>query len=109
MPVFSLTVADFLNAPSIEAIDLSAYVGQADNVINITASDDFAVAGVSVTLRNESGSVIEGGAAIETVPGSGRWTYTATASVPPSSTVNVQVVATDRPGGTAVQTASKSV
>ena len=39
-PVFSLTVADFFNAPSVDEVDLSAYAGRVGDAIAIRAHDD---------------------------------------------------------------------
>jgi hypothetical protein len=109
-PVFALTVADFLNAPSIKEVDLSAYKGQANDMIKIKATDDFGVAKVHVALTQVNGGTpIESGYAVETAAGSGQWIYTATLSVSAGSNVDFTVVATDRPGGTAIDTQSKSV
>jgi len=108
MPVFALMVADYFNAPSISKIDLSAYDGHAGNIIHITASDDFSIASLHVSITNDQGNPIEDAEAVETPSGSGNWVYTANASVTPGTSVNVQAVATDRPGGTAVASESKS-
>jgi hypothetical protein len=72
-PVFSLTLADFFNAPSVDEVDLSGYAGQVGDAIVIRAHDDFDVAGVSVTLTEAGGAALESGAAVETPPDSGRW------------------------------------
>ena len=42
-PVFSLTVADFFNAPSVDEVDLSGYTGAVGDEIVILARDDFDV------------------------------------------------------------------
>lgn len=110
MPFFALTVADFMHAPSITNIDLSAYNGQVNDVIRIQAQDDFSVASVHVTLVNAVDEApIENGFAVETAPGSGLWIYTVTAAMPGESDVRVNVVATDRPGGTAVESTVKTI
>ena len=110
MPLFALTVADFMNPPSITEMDLSAYQGQVGNIIKIKATDDFGVAKVHVALTQVNGGTpIESGYAVETAAGSGQWVYTATLSVSAGSNVNFTVVATGRPGGTAIDTQSKSV
>ena len=98
-PVFSLTVADFFNAPSVDEVDLSGYGGAAGDKIVIKASDDFEVLGVNVALTNGDGSPLESGAAIETPVKSGRWVYTATSAVTTGTTVRIAVIASDRPGG----------
>lgn len=106
IPVFALTIADFFNAPTIDVLDLSAYNGNTDDIIKISASDDFGVQQVHVSISAEDGTPIENGYAMETAEGAGLWVYVATAAV--ESNVIVTVVATDRPGGTAVKTQSKN-
>jgi hypothetical protein len=98
-PVFSLTVADFFNAPSVDSVDLSNYTGAAGDAIVIMASDDFAVLAVQVSLTDGDGNMIESGAALESPPNSGRWVYTATVAVNTGTTVRIAVTAEDRPGG----------
>lgn len=85
--MFSLTVADFFNAPSVDEVDLSGYTGAACDEVVIVASGDFDVVGVSVSLTDADGNPIESGDATETPPESGRWVYTATAAVETSTTV----------------------
>ena len=80
-PVFSLTIADFFNAPSVDEVDLSAYSGVVGDEIIIMASDDFDVQGVEVALSDEAGNPIESGIAVENPADSGRWLYTTTAAV----------------------------
>jgi len=98
-PVFSLTVADFFHAPSVDEVDLSGYTGAAGDEIVIMASDDFDVLDVSMALTDGDGNAIENGAAVETPPDSGRWIYTAAADVATGTTVRIAVTAEDRPGG----------
>jgi hypothetical protein len=109
IPVFALTIADFFNAPTIDSLDLSDYTGQVHEPINIMACDDFGVANVSVSIADQTGNVIEAGNAVETAAGSGHWVYTAAATVATGVTVTVTAIATDRPGGTAVKTANKTI
>jgi len=108
-PVFSLTVADFFNAPTVDEVDLSRYNGAVGDEIVIRASDDFEVASVSVNVSSADGTPIENGLAVETPVKSGRWVYTATAAVASGSTAWVTVTASDRPGGLGVVTAEKAV
>lgn len=97
-PVFSLTIADFFNAPSVDEVDLSGYTGKVGDPIAVRASDDFEVASVAVALADVNGQTIEEGAATETAPKSGQWRYTATQAVPIGTSVRITVTATDRPG-----------
>ena len=98
-PVFSLTVADFFNAPSVDEIDVSGYTGAVDDEILIRATDDFDVTSVLVTIADTDGTEIESGAATAPDADGGHWVYTATADVATGTTVRIGVVATDRPGG----------
>jgi len=108
-PVFSLMVADFFNAPSVDEVDLSAYAGAVGDQIVIRASDDFDVMGVAVALTDADGNPIEAGEAVETPAESGRWVYAATADVLTGTTVRIAVMATDRPGRVAEAEAEKAV
>jgi hypothetical protein len=98
-PIFSLTVADFFNAPTVDEVDVSAYTGAAGDEIVVTAADDFDVAEVQVALTDDGGAELESGAAAETPADSGRWVYTATMDVAAGTTVRIAVTALDRPGG----------
>jgi hypothetical protein len=100
-PAFALCVADFLKPPSIKSVNTSAYAGNEGNTIGIVTVDDMGVVNVAVTITDQAGNVIESGQAVEKAFGG--WTYTVTASVAPGVPVIVKVVATDRPGGIAVQ------
>ena len=102
-PVFSLTVADFFNAPTVDEVDVSAYTGAVGDVIVILATDDFDVASVAVAIADAAGNAIEAGAATETPVDSGRWVYTATAAVATGTTVRITVTALDRPGSVAAE------
>jgi len=109
MPVFALTVADFFNAPVIHEVDLTEYHGQMGNQIKIITGDDIGVIQVGVHITDLQNTPLEEGNAVETSPGSGHWIFTTTTNVSPLPSVNIRVVATDRPGGTAVKTVTKSV
>lgn len=106
-PAFSLMVADFFNLPCVDEVDLSGYAGQAGDVIVIRAHDDFDVTGVALALTDGAGNAIESGAATETPPDSGRWTYAATTAVPTGTTVRIEVSASDRPGHKTTRTETR--
>lgn len=91
---YNVAVADLLNAPDIEMIDLSKYSGNLGDVIKVMATDDFAVIGVHVKIENADGSLVEEGAAIDN---GGEWVYTATASNPDLSGDKITVTALDNP------------
>lgn len=102
IPLFAVMVADFFNAPVIENVNTDPYTGQANQVIQVTATDDFGVVKVHVRISDLSGNLIESGDAVNNTNGVGPWTYTTQFAV--DQPVNVEVVATDRPGGTTVTT-----
>ena len=104
-PVFALTVSDFLNAPAVDEIDLSAYTGRAGDTITIRASDDFEVAGVAVAIRDTGGAALEQGVACGS---NGAWRYTTTKILTSGQPVVIEVTATDRPGNKTVKTQAKS-
>ncbi|HLO30686.1 MAG TPA: hypothetical protein VK249_16190 [Anaerolineales bacterium] len=109
IPPFALGVADYLNAPSVAEIDTAAYTGQIGSTLAIMTQDDLGVKQVNVVLTNAQGDPVESGLAVENSAGSGHWTYTAKSLVAAGTTVNIQVTATDRPGGTGVKTATKAL
>ena len=108
-PIFSLMVADFFNAPSVDEIDLSAYTGAVGDVIGVKAHDDFDVVAVKLAISDGGGTLIEEGSATEVVPDSGQWQYTATQAVPAGALVRLAVTAKDTPGGTSTTKAEKTL
>jgi len=76
---YNVAVADFLNAPSINEIDVSNYTGQPDSYIQVRVLDDFEVKEVTVSIQNSDGTEVENGAAI-LQESSIWWRYTATAT-----------------------------
>jgi hypothetical protein len=108
-PVFSLTIADFFNAPSVDEVDMAGYTGGIGDSIIIKAHDDFEVSAVKVSLTDADGTAIENGDALQSPPNSGRWVYTATAAIAAGAQVRVQVTATDRPGGAGSSEAQKTL
>ncbi len=79
LPVFSLTVADFFNAPTVNEVDLALYQGAIGDPITVLVYDDVDVAGVTVAITQEDGTPIEEGPATMLSPG--RWAYTAPAAI----------------------------
>lgn len=91
---YNVAVADLLNAPKIEKIDLSGYTGKKGDIIRITATDDFKVASVTVRIDNADGSLVEEGSALD----SGfEWLYTAVANNADLSGGKITIKATDNP------------
>ena len=90
----NVAVADLLNAPDIDSIDVSAYTGKVGDVIKIVALDDFEVKMVTVKIENEDGSLVEEGGAIDN---GAEWIYTATEKNPDLSGDKITITATDNP------------
>lgn len=106
MPAFSLCVGDYLNAPSMDDLDLSGYRGNVGDRILITTHDDIGVVKVNVELTRTDGTNIERGQAVEMGAGSGFWMYTATAPVALGTDIFIEAEAFDRPGSRTVCSAN---
>jgi len=94
-PLFSVIVADYLNAPEVGAVDTAGYTGAVGDPILVQASDDVEVTEVRVTLADDTGAELESGLAV--VDG-GRWRYDAQTAVASGTDVTITVRALDRPG-----------
>ncbi|MDR0602893.1 MAG: hypothetical protein LBG80_01150 [Bacteroidales bacterium] len=75
LTAYNIAIADFMHAPEIKSINISAYKGKIGNKIRIKAIDDFAVKSVHVRINNAEGSIIEEGNAVKSAKDS--WIYTA--------------------------------
>lgn len=106
IPVFAAIMGDYFNTPTIQEVNPFGYGGNIGDMIIIHATDDCGVVKVHVSISAPDGSPIEHGEAIQTTAGSGEWIYTATVQGQPL--VKIQVVAVDRPGGTAVMNIDKT-
>lgn len=93
---YNVAVADFMNAPHIDEIDISQYTGQPGSFIIIRAVDDFQVAEVSVTIYNPDGTLVEQGMAV--VEAGASWKYTATAVNSDLSGDKIVIKVSDIPG-----------
>ena len=98
---YNLAVADFLKAPVIENVDVSAYKGAASGEkITITVTDNFKVTTVKVAIINSDDTPVEQG---EATLLEGKWIYSTTATNAALSGDKVVVTATDRPGNKTVK------
>lgn len=95
---YNVAVADLLNAPKIQEIDLSAYSGNPGDTIRIIATDDFEVMSVTVTIENSDGSLVEEGNAVNN---GAEWVYTATVTNPDLTGDKITITATDNPANLA--------
>ena len=92
-PLRVVIMADYLNPPVVDAISVADYHGFIGDPVVVRATDDVAVSGVTVTLRDAEDAVIEQGPA---TLADDRWTYRATVAVPAGQAV--MVIATARDG-----------
>ncbi len=99
---YNVAVADFLNAPQIEEIDISTYTGKVGDTIQILPTDDFEVTEVSVTIENADGTIVENGQAIQT-EGSPYYTFTATALNETLDGDKITIQVSDVPGNTTTE------
>jgi hypothetical protein len=93
---YNIAVADYLNAPDIEDVDLKSYTGTAGDEIRIIASDDFAVKTVHVSISNVDGTLIEEGYASKSV--GNLWIYVASKNNDSTTGDRIVVTASDIPG-----------
>ncbi|MBW8522890.1 hypothetical protein K0U91_15375 [Chryseobacterium chendengshani] len=98
---FNVAVADLLNAPDIETVDLSAYTGNPGDTIRVTVTDDFGVTGVMVKIENSDGSLVEEGSAV--MQGA-EWIYIATVQNTDLTEDKITVTATDLPANLSEKT-----
>jgi hypothetical protein len=94
---FNVAVADYMNAPDIENIDVTKYTGQAGSTILIEAIDDFMVVEVQVEIYNNEGTLVEQGNAVQQDIVT-EWLFTATVSNGSIAGDKIIVKAFDLPG-----------
>jgi hypothetical protein len=97
---YNVAVADWFHPPEVKDIDLSGWNGQAGQTIRVKAIDDVQVKQVTVVITDETGAVLEQGAAIS--GNDGWWNYTTTKAA--SGTPKVIASAQDLPGHIAKMT-----
>jgi hypothetical protein len=96
-PPYALFNKNCSCSPIVEAIDLSAYRGEAGQPISVHATDLFAVAGVDVTVRGADGEVLETGPATQVEPERDAWVYQSTLTVVDLPELVVEAVASNWP------------
>lgn len=92
---YNITVADMLNAPNIDKIDVSNYTGQIGDTISVRVTDDFLVVSVKVMIHNADGTLVEEGNATK-INGID-WVYTAIAVNADLSGDKITIQAFDTP------------
>jgi hypothetical protein len=98
----NLAIRDFMNPPTLEDIDSSAYTGNAGQTIRVKATDDFEIVRLTITIRDESGTALEEGAAVASGEPA-TWQYLTQRVITPSRIIVIEATAWDRPGNSAVR------
>jgi len=104
-----VAMGDYLKKPTIKPLNLDNYKGRIGDVIEIRATDDLGLAELSVKIVAQDGTPIESGPAIEEGERSGKWLYTATASVALGADIFIEVKGCDHAGNKAQLTESPTV
>jgi hypothetical protein len=100
----NLAVSDFMKSPVLVEIDLSAYTGQAGELIKVVAEEGrVGAAEVSIVIADAAKTVLEQGKAAAQADGVSWW-YAARIDVPPDQPLWITVSATDQPGNQTVRT-----
>ena len=99
---YNIAVADMLQAPNIERIDLSGYTGRPGDVIKVLVTDDFHVKEVLVTITNGDGSLVESGYAQPDAIGY-LWIYTTTEDNENLDGDKIEITASDIPGNISLE------
>ena len=108
--VYQLCRNDWFKAPRITRPDFSEYNGQVGNRILFKVRDVIGASKAIVTLCDEeSGELIEKGLAVQEIPGTSQWIYTATKAVQPGVSVVINIDAYDYPGNKTHQSGTKPV
>jgi len=98
-----LAMSDYLCAPVIRDIDLTAYTGSAGESIAIEAFDSFLVQAVFVAIAQADGTVLEEGQAVLDER-TARWCYSVQENARRPQTLTVTATASDPAGNQVVQT-----
>lgn len=96
---YTVAVADYLNPPVITALATGHYHGQLNDAILITATDDFAVVAMHVSLYAPTGTLLEAGPAA--LQPDGRWRYLAQTTQLALPGLRIEAEAHDHPGNVA--------
>jgi hypothetical protein len=108
--VLQLCRNDWFKAPRITRPDFTEYKGQEGNRILFKVRDVVGARKAIVTLSDEeSGELIEQGLAVQEIPGTSQWIYTATKAVQAGVSVVIHIDAYDYPGNRTQQSGTRNV
>ncbi len=101
---YHVALSDYLRAPEIKALDLTAYRGREGDLLRVRATDNFEVCAVRLRLLTAGGEVLERGAA--QVQGGDWWHYVAQTRQAGDAELVWVVEAHDRAGNVTTMTAT---
>ena len=107
--IYTVAIQDYLRKPQIKPLDLFHYKGRVGDPIEIHATDEVGIVDLQVTIDSNEGILIESGQAMESAPGTGRWTYTATTAIAVGTDIFIEVLAVDHAGNRTKHTESPRV
>lgn len=90
--LFAFILRDFIKPPEIKSIDCTRYHRHIGDGIRVVADDDGEITGVTVTLKDANGAVLESGPAVLQLQS---YRYTATTEIPPEGPITLVVAVTD--------------
>ena len=96
--MYVVAMRDFLKRPKIKPLDLFKYKGQIGDVIEYPRQRRYRIGRLGCEHRRPGWQPHRTWQSIETATGSGKWIYTATASVAYGSDVFIEVVGVDHAG-----------
>lgn len=90
--------AGWFGTPRVLSINTDGWTGNAGQTIYVKVRDNARVAGVSVTIRDAEGKVLEAGEAVPSKPGSSWWKYTTRTQIAKIPSPRVKATAWDLAG-----------
>jgi hypothetical protein len=95
---YAAAVADYLGAPTVNSIDVSKYKGAINDMLLISASDNFKVTNVHVAIFRADKTLVEQGDAIVVPDGVEEFSYKATVANAVLAGSKIVVTVKDKPG-----------
>lgn len=95
---YNIAFRDFLKAPVVKKTDTTKYTGSPGSPVVITATDDFRVVEVAVSIKTAAGVLVEEGNAMLNPMNRDEWIYTATQNNAALTGSVILATAKDLPG-----------